>query len=173
VFETAREIYNERSKVGLLSFKNSPVNDELVIAMALEVCGVKTLSFQNGKAMNTIYGQTGNLENINVLEGQSNYVREGMHTEPIAIHYGVGVQKSFIYLRELYRLELDNFASHLTKLAGILTSLECLRDRLEVKYTPNRANPHKAKAVSWRDKNGLEVEESLPAQVLQCLTYHS
>lgn len=106
VFEKSRQIYAERENSGLLSFKTSPVNDEPVIGLAMEMCGIPILPWDNALAMSTALGSLAGELRIDVLRGVSRFMKNGIDIEPLVIHYNVECQDYFIYRRELYRLEL-------------------------------------------------------------------
>jgi hypothetical protein len=69
VFESARRIGAERDRVGLTPFKNSPVADEPIMTMAMEVNGVPMLPWDGGRAMSTALGDTRGLTGLDVLKG--------------------------------------------------------------------------------------------------------
>jgi hypothetical protein len=106
VFETARDIYNIRDDVGLTSFKNAPIADEAVIGTALALCGIEALPLE-GAPVNTFLGQTEPVD-VNVLQGGSQFIKAGRLREPTSIHFPIGTQDSFCYLRDMNRLELQD-----------------------------------------------------------------
>ncbi len=105
VFDTARDIAGRRDEVGLTPFKNAPVADEVIIATALELCGIEPLP-AGSAPVNTFLGRTEPIE-INVLEGESRFMKNGEFREPTAIHYPIGTQNGYWYLRDLNRLEVE------------------------------------------------------------------
>lgn len=104
VFEAARDIYDIRDEVGLTPFKNAAVADEAVIGTALALCGIEPLPHEESP-VNTFLGRTEPVE-INVLKGKSRFVKNGTPVKPKAIHYPIGTQDGFYYLRDVSRLEL-------------------------------------------------------------------
>jgi hypothetical protein len=121
VFSTAREIYENRHQVGLKPFKNSPVADEPIFAMAMEVNSVDMLPWDNGETMSTALGKLKGSLSINVLQGKSRYIKKGVEVNPAVIHFNVGCQDYFIYRRELKRLELGHFTG-----SGIVSNLSVI-----------------------------------------------
>lgn len=106
VFDTAREIYHKRDAAGLTSFKNAPIADEVVIATAMEINDVAPITIDHPASppVNTFLGKTKPLE-INVLKGKSRFIKNGSLVKPTAIHYGLGTQDGYCYLRDVNRLE--------------------------------------------------------------------
>lgn len=109
VFESARRISAERDRVGLTPFKNSPVADEPIMAMAMEVNGVPMLPWDGGRAMSTALGDTCGLTGLDVLKGRSTFVKRGALVRPIVVHFNIGCQNFFVYRRELHRLALPGW----------------------------------------------------------------
>ncbi|MCS3940533.1 hypothetical protein GGP84_003185 [Salinibacter ruber] len=107
VFDTARVIYQNRDFVGLTSFKNAPVADEVVIATAMEICNAPPVLIQapDQPPVNTFLGRIEPVD-INVLKGESHFIKNGTSVAPTAIHYGIGTQDGYCYLRDVRRLEL-------------------------------------------------------------------
>jgi hypothetical protein len=123
VFEEARRIYEMRDEIGFQDFRGAPVNEEPVIALALERTGVSALPFYGGKYMNTCLGAD-NLGKINVLNGSSHYSKSGSQTEPCIIHFNTpSVQNGYVYRRELARLELEHRGMS-PKWASLLAGIE-------------------------------------------------
>jgi hypothetical protein len=109
VFSTARRIYEVREEAGLTSFKNAAVADEAVIGTALRLCGVEPLPLDSAP-VNTFLGRTERVD-VNVLDGTSRYVKNGDSVNPSAIHYPIGTQDGFCYLRDVNRLERKGAAA--------------------------------------------------------------
>jgi hypothetical protein len=109
VFESARQISAERDRVGLTPFKNSPVADEPIMAMAMELNGVPMLPWDGGRAMSTTLGDTRGLSALDVLKGRSAFVKRGVPVQPIVVHFNIGCQNFFVYRRELHRLALPEW----------------------------------------------------------------
>jgi hypothetical protein len=105
VFETARDILKRREEAGLTPFKNAPVADEVIIATALALHGIEPRP-ADAAPVNTFLGRTEPIE-LNVLDGKSRFLKNGTHQEPTAIHYGLGTQNGYQYLRDVNRLELE------------------------------------------------------------------
>ena len=108
VFKTAREFYAKRNELGFTTFKNSPVADEPVIALAMSANGVEPLPFNESKIMNTAIGYTENLDKVDVRRGTSRYKKNGNWVEPAVIHFNIGMQRSYVYQRELHRLAYEH-----------------------------------------------------------------
>jgi len=70
---------------------------------ALTLCDVEALSYEEAP-VNTFLGRIKPVD-INVLVGTSRYVKNGTPVEPTAIHYGLGTQDGYCYLRDVRRLE--------------------------------------------------------------------
>jgi len=106
VFNTARDVLERRDEAGLMAFKNAPVADEVVFATALTLCGIDPLPHSHSSSpVNTFLGRTDPVD-LNVLEGKSSYIKRGTFTEPVVVHYGLGTQNGYHYLRDINRLEL-------------------------------------------------------------------
>jgi hypothetical protein len=105
IFNTARNLLSDREMLSLKSFRDSPVNEEPVLALAMEEEGVEALSFEKGNLLNT--GLSASLEPINVLTGESTYLKNGSPTSPRVVHFNTpSVQNGYVYRRELWRLKL-------------------------------------------------------------------
>ena len=112
VFESSRDIYEKRDEVGLTAFKNAPVAQETVVGTALVLCGIEPIPHRqntpHGVAffpVDTLLGATKPIE-IDVLEGESTYMKEGTVREPASIHYAQNNQAEYCYLKDVNRLEL-------------------------------------------------------------------
>ena len=108
VFTTARGIYEERDIAGLTSFKGA-VNEEPIMGAALEITG-QGAHPTNKAPVNTYLGEVEPVD-VNVLDGKSRFIKNGTPVEPSSIHYGVGTQDGWVYLRDICRLELNRHAS--------------------------------------------------------------
>jgi len=73
----------------------------------MELQGVPPLNFDGGRIIDTAIGETEELDRINVLRGKSRYKKGERWKEPIVIHFNVEMQESYVYQREVYRLELE------------------------------------------------------------------
>ena len=108
VFSTAREILGRREAAGLTAFKNAPVADEVVFATAQTLCGTDPICREHETTpVNTFLGRTDPVE-INVLKGSSTFVKNGILRQPTLIHYPIGTQRGYYYLRDINRLELHD-----------------------------------------------------------------
>jgi hypothetical protein len=121
IFQISRDIYAEASTLGFKSYKNAPLADEPVLAIAMEKLGVPMHEWDNVDGQETAIGMNDKYS-INVLGGRSLYVKNGINVEPAIIHYNVGAQKGFTYLREMARTEMED-----RKLPTQLSSLIALR----------------------------------------------
>jgi len=122
VFSSARRIYAQRDTIGLLSPGARGVNDEPVLAAAMEQNGVSILPWDNGRVMSTAIGDVKGLRRINVLTGASSFTKMGSRVEPLVIHFNVHMQRSYTYLRELWRLRLPRLLGR----AGVADVMACV-----------------------------------------------
>lgn len=103
VFEKARDVYAVHHELPLKEFKNSPVNDEPLFAMATEIAGTKILDWND--TMGMVWTENEGLEKIDVLNGFGKYTKDGQLIDPILIHFNINTQDCYVYLRELRKLK--------------------------------------------------------------------
>jgi hypothetical protein len=107
VFQSSRTIANQAFELGLSRFKNSSVADEPVLGLAMAVNNVSALPWDDGNAMCTpTANRLQHFMSLNVLRGQSSFIRDGFTVNPLVVHFHLHFQQSYVYLREMRRLEL-------------------------------------------------------------------
>jgi len=104
VMEKAREFYRRRKELGIKPFKNSPVNEETVIGMSIEKSKIEMPTF-SGKIMGKSEYEYEKIKHVNVLDGECKHIRKGEQFNPVLIHYNIGRQTSYDYLKQIYMLE--------------------------------------------------------------------
>jgi len=109
IYKTCKKVYNDRERLGLVGFKNAPINDEPVFSMALALNGVDILPWENGFVMSTWLGLIEQGKSINVLKGRSRYTKNGVKVNPMIIHFNVNCQSCFVYRREMNRLSINKW----------------------------------------------------------------
>jgi hypothetical protein len=103
VFATARSVYERRSSLGFVPFKNAPIADEPAFAVAMETCGVPMYCWDTENGMETAIGIEQMLK-MNVLAGKARFVKSGTVRNPALVHFNVGAQDGVTYAREMLRL---------------------------------------------------------------------
>jgi hypothetical protein len=106
LFDTARAVYDRRAELALKPFKSSPIADEPVLAIAMEMCGIGFEPWDPSTGMETWISMR-NLQSVNVLKANSRVVKHGKTVEPAVIHYNVDGQISLAYLRDAFRLAYE------------------------------------------------------------------
>ena len=105
VFTSAREIYERRQELTLKEFKNAPVNDEPIFALAMETHDIEILPWDNAVVMGTYSGDVKNKNGINVLKRQAQYIKNNELLDPMIIHFHFECQDYFIFFLEAQRLK--------------------------------------------------------------------
>lgn len=125
VFDTARNIYkaSQCDSIGLLPYKESKVADEPILGAAIELHRVPLLVDDGGKTMTLGCFGTECMKHVNVLRGKSDYYFQGKNVEPLVIHFNAGAHRSYIYYRELRRLQMGIFLG-MTPLPALIAHLE-------------------------------------------------
>lgn len=108
VFINARSVYEQRTTLGLVPFKNAPINDEPAFAVAMEIVGVEMYPWDNNEGMETAISME-NAYSINVLRGKARFRKNGTDCDPVLIHFNVDAQNGTTYNREVCRLEFENY----------------------------------------------------------------
>jgi hypothetical protein len=109
VFATARAVYARRHELGLLPFKNAPVNDEPILGIAMERCGVALDPWDPEEGMETAIRMSQPID-LDVLRGRARFRKDGAERAPCLLHFNVDAQESLLYQREICRLELERAA---------------------------------------------------------------
>jgi hypothetical protein len=107
VFNTARSVYERRTTLGLIPFKNAPIADEPAFAVAMEIAGVEMDPWDNHQGMGTAINME-NIYSLNVLRGKARFRKNGADCDPDLIHFNVDAQNGRTYNREVARLESEN-----------------------------------------------------------------
>ncbi len=121
VFELSRGIYKDAADLGFKEFKNAPLADEPVFALAMEEAGVELYPWDNVNGQETAIAM-GDRCGINVIEGQSKFVKNDIDVEPAIIHFNSGGLNVKSYFRDICRLEAEmlNLPARPYILVGIL-----------------------------------------------------
>ena len=111
VFATVRELYEKRQEIGLRPLQQIPVADEIVFATALAMHNIPTLPADADKALLQeefrIIKQRG-YSKLNVLVKGNALVTHPRAPKTLIAHYSALDKFTFVYIRELQRLELYN-----------------------------------------------------------------
>jgi hypothetical protein len=107
VFISARSVYERRTTVGLVPFKNAPIADEPAFGVAMELCGVEMDPWDNREGMETALNME-NVYSINVLTGKAKFRKNGVDCDPVLIHFNVDAQNGTTYNREASRLQFEH-----------------------------------------------------------------
>ena len=118
VLATARGIAQTASELGVRRHPAGSFNDEPIIAAAAVLEDACIAPPGDPPLFCLGAFGTGEMEEINVLRQRSRQIFQGAEAEPIAIHFNVDSQHSWIYDRELRRLELGPMVGR-TGLAGL------------------------------------------------------
>ena len=105
VFASARDIYHQREDLTLMEFKNAPVNDEPIFALAMEIHNVEILPWDNACVMGTYSGDVKYKNQINVLKKKGQYIKNNVLLDPMIIHFHFECQDYFIFYLEARRLQ--------------------------------------------------------------------
>ena len=105
VFSSAREVYEQRRKLTLKEFKNAPVNDEPIFALAMETNAIEILPWEKAVVMGTYSGDVKNKNDINVLKRRARYIKNNVILDPMIIHFHFECQDYFIFFLEARRLK--------------------------------------------------------------------
>lgn len=120
VFATARDIAKNASELGVRRHPAGSFNDEPIVAAAAVLEGARIVSPGEPPLFCLGAFGTAGMEPINVLRQRSLQRFQGAEAEPVAIHFNVDSQQSWIYDRELRRLELGPVLGR-TGVASIVT----------------------------------------------------
>ncbi len=104
VFELSREIYRDAGGLGFTKFKNAPLADEPVFALAMEQLSVELMPWDNVNGQETAIGMD-DCYGINIIEGKSKFIKNGVEVEPAVIHFNSGGINVKSYFRDICRLE--------------------------------------------------------------------
>lgn len=107
IFIAARSVYERRTTLGLIPFKNAPIADEPAFAVAMEISGVDMDPWDSQEGMETSINME-NIYSLNVLEGKARFRKNGTDFEPVLIHFNFDAQNGTTYNREIARLEFEN-----------------------------------------------------------------
>ncbi|MFO1056430.1 MAG: hypothetical protein U1E53_05620 [Dongiaceae bacterium] len=106
LFATARAVYDRRHELGLRPFKNAPANDEPILGIAMERCGVALDPWDPEEGMETAIRMCEPVE-LDVLRGRACFRKDDGLRSPCLLHFNVDAQESLAYQREICRLELE------------------------------------------------------------------
>ncbi len=106
VFGLSREIYKNAADLGFKKFKNAPLADEPVFALAMEEAGVELYPWDHVNGQETAIGMDDRY-GINVIEGKSRFIKNGVEVEPAIIHFNSGGINVKSYFRDICRLEAE------------------------------------------------------------------
>jgi hypothetical protein len=109
VFATARAAYARRDELGLVPFKNAPANDEPILGIAMERCGVALDPWDPEEGMETAIRMSEPIS-LDVLSGHARFRKDDVERAPCLMHFNVDAQDSLLYQREICRLELESAA---------------------------------------------------------------
>jgi hypothetical protein len=107
IFNTARSVYERRTTLGLIPFKNAPIADEPAFAVAMVIAGVDMDPWNNHEGMETAIDME-DIHSLNVLRGKARFRKNGADCDPVLIHFNVDAQNGRTYNREVARLEFEN-----------------------------------------------------------------
>ena len=108
VFINARSVYEQRTTLGLVPFKNAPIADEPAFAVAMEISGVEMDPWDNIEGMETAINME-NVYSINVLAEKARFRKNGANCDPVLIHFNMDAQNGTTYDREVCRLEFEKY----------------------------------------------------------------
>ncbi len=103
LFSISRSLYERRAELGFVPFKGAPLNDETAMAVAMEKCGISMDPWDSIRGMETAIGMRRSF-GINVLKGDSRFVKFKIKRNPVLIHFNVNAQDELVYNRDVYRL---------------------------------------------------------------------
>jgi hypothetical protein len=103
VFVIGRSLYESREEFGFVPFKSAPISDEPAMAVAMEKCGIDMDPWDCIHGMETAIGMRKALA-INVLKGESHFLKGNIECNPVLIHYNVDAQDGLVYTRDVCRL---------------------------------------------------------------------
>lgn len=130
VFASARDIYKRREELTLMEFKNSPVNDEPIFALAMETHDIDILPWDNACVMGTYSGDVRNKNRINVLNHKGHYIKNNVRLDPMIIHFHFECQDYFIFYLEARRLQYKD-SIFVTPLAYLSAALDYCINRCQ------------------------------------------
>lgn len=128
VFATARDIAKRASELGVRRHPAGSFNDEPILAAAALLEGACIAPPGEPPLFCLGAFGTSEMDEINVLRQRSSQRFQGAEAEPVAIHFNVDSQHSWIYDRELRRLELGTLVGR-TGFASLLAGLRHLATR--------------------------------------------
>jgi hypothetical protein len=108
VFINARSVYEKRTTLGFVPFKNAPIADEPAFAVGLETSGIEMDPWDNQEGMETALNME-DVYSISVLTGKARFRKNGTDCDPVLIHFNVAAQNGTTYNREVCRLEFENY----------------------------------------------------------------
>ena len=108
VFINARSVYEKRTTLGFVPFKNAPIADEPAFAVGLEISGLEMDPWDKQEGMETALNME-DAYSINVLTGKARFRKNGADCDPVLIHFNVAAQNGTTYKREVCRLEFENY----------------------------------------------------------------
>jgi hypothetical protein len=108
VFINARSVYERRTTLGFVPFKNAPIADEPAFAVALEISNVEMDPWDNEEGMETALNME-DVYSINVLTGKARFRKNGTDCDPVLVHFNVDAQNGRTYNREVCRLEFEDY----------------------------------------------------------------
>ena len=139
IFANAREIYNQRDALTLKEFKNAPVNDEPIFALAMEMHNVEILPWDNACVMGTYSGNVKYKNRIHVLKRRGQYIKNNVLLDPMIIHFHFECQDYFIFFLEARRLQykdsvfVEPKAASLALLDFCINRCQYYKERIKVR----------------------------------------
>ena len=103
LFAISRSLYERHAEFGFVPFKGAPISDETAMAVAMEKCGINMDPWDSIHGMETAIGMRKSLA-INVLKGESRFLKDKIGRNPVLIHYNVDAQEGLVYTRDVCRL---------------------------------------------------------------------
>ena len=103
LFTITRSLYERHAEFGFVPFKGAPISDEPAMAVAMEKCGINMDPWDSIHGMETAIGMRKSLA-INVLKGESRFLKGKIERNPVLIHYNVDAQDGLVYTRDVCRL---------------------------------------------------------------------
>ena len=104
IFDDAREIYARRDRLGFTAFKNAPLADEPVFAIAMEKNDTELLPWDDVNGQETTIGMN-DVFGLDLLSGETRFEKAGKTKSPGVIHFNSGGLNVDAYLRNICMLE--------------------------------------------------------------------
>lgn len=126
VFEAARNLAKRGDELGLRRHPVGFFNDEPIFGTVVEMLGKSVVDSDSPVFTLGSFG-TGNMVGIDVRRQESRHTYDGKSVEPAAIHFNVDSQGSWIYDRELRRLEFGRVLGSTPLPDGVTFALRAAR----------------------------------------------